>query len=499
MASGTVNDMGYLDVYVPNGGNSSRSVRTAWLGLNREKPQDAGVLSEASNISVRDLPYLRTAPLAETLRQLDGEVHGVFDVGDGAYVAVTQTWVEGGFSYLWLWYFKDDIAASCAFSMITSVIPTSVVPFNVYTEYDSNVVGSTYERKILVFPQCLSFTPPTVSGTFTVEPFNTTKNPVPQLPYTVVHMGRLWGVKDGKFYASGWNDYSDWSLPNADDLDGDVSQFPWVSATQSDVNADGDFTAIAVYDNHVIGFKKSYMHMIYNNKNPFRIVDVAKVGALSQEAVCECNQILFFVGEDGVYAFTGGYPERISDPLALTSFEGAKLGADSVTLYLSLPGDGIYTYDTVHHAWGHIDGPAVYEEIVQFATVEGRCLYAAIVAGASQVKALGTEDYNVDFFLKTDATLGGQLLEKRLKRIRLQVVHRNHADGDRLTLTVENTPSGRLVVRKNLTPNSNGTFVISSLMRGTCDFGHVIQINGHGDFEIRYLQADYGAGGERYV
>lgn len=494
-----MSDMGYLDVYVPSGGNTSRSVRTAWLGLNRENPQDAGVLSEASNISVRDLPYLRTAPLAEELASLPGRICGLYDVGDGAYVAAVRS--ENAGVHFTLYYVKGDVVATCDVSVGTGLLyPTNVVSFNVYTEKNGGeIVSSSYVRKILVFPQCLSFTPPTVSGAFQAESFNVPQNPVPQLPYTVVHMGRLWGVKDGKFYASGWNDYSDWSLPNADDLDGDVSQFPWVSATQSDVNASGNFTAIAVYDNHVIGFKKSYMHAIYNNKNPFRIVDVAKVGALSQEAVCECNQILFFVGEDGVYAFTGGYPERISDPLALTSFEGAKLGADSVTLYLSLPGDGIYTYDTVHHAWGHIDGPAFYEEIVQFATVEGRCLYAAIVVGASQVKALGTEDYNVDFSLKTDATLGGQLLEKRLKRIRLQVVHRNHADGDRLTLTVEKTPSGRLVVRKNLTPSSNGTFVISSLMRGTCDFGHAIRINGHGDFEIRYLQADYGAGGERYV
>lgn len=492
--------MGYLDAYVPSGGNTSRSARTAWSGLNRKQPQDAGVLSNACNISVRDLPYLRTAPLSETLRQLKGEIHGIFDVGDGAYVVVTQTWEVGGFSYLWLWYFKDDIAASGAFSMITSVIPTSVVPFNVYTEYDSNVVGSTYERKILVFPQCVSFTPPTESGSFLVSPINIDGNAVPALSFATVHLGRLWGVKDGKFFASGWNDYADWALPTAEQLDGDVSAFPWVSATQSDVNADGSFTAITVYDNHVIGFKKNYMHMIYNNKNPFRIVDIARVGALSQKAVCECNQILFFVGEDGVYAFTGGYPERISDVLELSSYEGAVLGADEVTLYCAIPGDGVYTFDTVNRAWGRYVGHTAEREMpIQCATVGGKCLYAASSGGSYVVKSFGGENYGISFSFDTDATYGGQLVEKRLKRIRLQAVHGHHAEGDFLRVSVLSSPEGKVVMCKTLTPAGDGTFVLSSLLRMACDFGHVVRVEGQGDFEIRYLQMDYTAGGERYV
>jgi hypothetical protein len=496
VAGGTVSDMGYLDAYVPSGENTSRSARTAWSGLNRKQPQDAGVLSDAFNVSVRDLPYLRTAPLSETLRQLDGLIHGIYDVGDGAYVVVTQTWVES-FSYLWLWYFKGDIAASCAFSMDTGTIPTSVVPFNVYTDKDGNSVSSTFERKILVFPQCVSFTPPTASGSFTVASFNTKENPVPTLSFAAVHLGRLWGVKDGKFFASGWNDYADWALPTPEDLDGDVSAFPWVSATQSDVNADGNFTAIAVYDNHVIGFKKNYMHMIYNNKNPFRIVDVARVGALSQKAVCECNQILFFVGEDGVYAFTGGYPERISDALELSSYEGAVLGADEVTLYCSIPGDGVYTFDTVNRAWGRYTGNTGYEMPAQCATVRGECLYAAPADNA--IKRFGGEDYNINFSFDTDATYGGQLVEKRLKRIRLQAVHGHHAEGDFLTVSVLSSPKGKPVMCKTLTPTGDGTFVLSSLLRMACDFGHVVRVEGKGDFEIRYLQMDYTAGGERYV
>lgn len=497
-----MSDMGYLDAYVPGGGNTSRSARTVWSGLNRKQPQDAGVLSDAFNVSVRDLPYLRTAPLSETLRQLDEkvlEVRGIYDVGDGAYVvAVTQMWMDD-LPCLWLWYFKGDIAASCALPMIPIETPTAVVPFNVYTEYDSNVVGSTYERKILVFPQRISFVPPTQSGSFEVKFFNTADNPVPALSFATVHLGRLWGVKDGKFFASGWNDYADWALPTAEDLDGDVSAFPWVSATQSDVNADGSFTAITVYDNHVIGFKKNYMHMIYNNKNPFRIVDIARVGALSQKAVCECNQILFFVGEDGVYAFTGGYPERISDGLDLSSYEGAVLGADEVTLYCAIPGDGVYTFDTVNRAWGRYVGRMEREMPIQCATVGGRCLYAASSGGSYWVKSFGGENYGISFSFDTDATYGGQLVEKRLKRIRLQAVHGHHTEGDFLKVSVLSSPEGKVVMCKTLSPAGDGTFVLSSLLRMACDFGHVVRVEGQGDFEIRYLQMDYAAGGERYV
>lgn len=494
--------MGYLDVYIPGVSQTSRSVRTVWSGLNRQKPQDAGVLSEAVNISVRELPYLRTTPLSETIREIEGEICGIFDVGDGAYVVASKEKSQDAayVCVLSIWYIKEAVMAKGVLPVKTPSIPTSVVPFNVYSERGGNVVSSTFDRKILVFPQCVSFSPPTQSGELVLSAFDTGRNPVPQLSSATVHLGRLWGVKDGKFYASAWNNYADWLLPTADDLDDDVSAMAWVSATQSDANAQGNFTAIAVYDNHVIGFKKNYMHMIYNNKNPFRIVDVARVGAISQQAVCECNQILFFVGEDGVYAFTGGYPERISDGLELTSFDGAVLGADDMTLYCAIPGDGVYTFDTVNRAWGHYVGNVTENRDmpIQCAKVGGKCLYAVFSDGVSLVKRFGGDNYNVSFSFDTDATYGGQLTEKRLKRLRLQTAHKHHAAGDYLKVSVVSSPNGKVVVQKRIEPKGDGTYVLSSLLRMACDFGYVVRVEGHGDFEIRYMQTDYAAGGERY-
>lgn len=509
--------MGYLDAFVPSGNRKARSVKTSWSGLDRKHTQDTGALTQATNIATTHLPFLRVAESNTAKIQFLGrEIYGVYDVGDGCYVVaylMSKDAPEQGKAALFLAYVRADGTMATTQGPIQSGfaygegISVSVVPFNVYDEADDNVAAAEYVRKILVYPFAKSFDVPKASDAYltladiVVEGDATLGgNYVPLLEHAAVHMGRVFGTVAGKVYASAWNNYADFTLPTAEDTasGANLESMAWMSTTQSDVNASGEFTAIAVYDNHVVGFKRNFMHQIYNNKNPFRIADVARIGALSQEAVCECNRILFFVSEDGIYGYTGGYPECISDNLEIASFEGAVLGADDRVLYCYIPGQGdVLTYDTVSHAWG-TNGHETYP-IVSMATCGGECLYAVNHGDGivSEVKRFGGSPCG-HFFLETDVSYGGELMEKRILKIRLQVARKsslgNDADYVRLALMQNDKQLYKLVQT-----NENKVYVISMNVRNNCAFGHKVRIEGHGDFEIRYLQIEYEEGGDRYV
>lgn len=365
-----------------------------------------------------------------------------------------------------------------------TVLP-SVVPFSVYQ--GDNIVTSSFDRKLLVFPYGKAID----LEDYTITTFDTEENPVPKLTHAVAMNGRVFGVLDGKFYASEWNNYAGWNLNTAEETD---TSLAWVSTTQSDADAGGDFTGVVCYDGHVIGFKRNFMHQIYNNKTPFRIVDIAKVGALSQAAICECNQILFFVGEDGVYAYTGGYPTRISDPLDINDFEGAVLGADERTLYCYLPSEvGTYTYDTVNGTWGALDNFG----FTVATTVAGKCYAVKKDTYNDMVYSLCDQEEPVEFRFSSDLTMNGSLLEKRIKRIRLQLVSGGDPSSTGFDMALYDG-SGRLLAKKSISNLANGNHVVSLITRTTCSYGHRLEVTGCGILEFRYLQIDYENGGERY-
>ncbi len=494
--------MAYLSSYVPEPNTTQRSVKTSWAGLNRKQTQDTGELSQAHNISVRELPYLKSERDIDLFHTMLGDIVSIHDTGNGSYVVIIRQQEDLG-----VYYFESGVVGFQGGVFVGTLLDDGVVPsvtaFNIYEGKPEDIVSAKFERRILIYPQCMSFNPEEIAWqepTDILKPFNTSENAVPKLKQVTVLNGRVFGVLDGKFFASRWNNYADFLLPTATELDEDVSAYPWVSTTQSDIDASGEFTGITVYNGQVIGFKRNFMHMIYNNKNPFRIVDIAKVGAISQQAICEVNQVLFFVADDGVYAFTGGVPTRISDKLNVPDgkWEGAMLGGDDRTLYCRVNfggyeyGDGeawtIYTYDTVNGAWGNIQ-TRYYKP---WAKVNGECLFSSVDELCKRTV------YYPGFSFNTDATYGGALVEKKIKRLRLQVVHPSHRESDYIKVSVLKA-DGNVAAAKEYSPAGECTTVLSMLTRMTCDFGQKIRVEGKGDWEIRYLQIDYESGEEKYV
>lgn len=166
----------------------------------------------------------------------------------------------------------------------------------------------------------------------------------PDMDYICVHMNRVFGVKGCNIYACKQGDVTNWTYFDT------VSTASWAADVESE---GGDFTGIVSYQNHVVLFKADFMYELYNNKPPYTIQRVNKVGCISNMAIVEVDSALYFVGRKGVYAYTGGTPRLISEKLN-ENYSDAVLGTDGRLLYLSLYNGtewNLYAYDTQTGIW----------------------------------------------------------------------------------------------------------------------------------------------------
>ena len=186
------------------------------------------------------------------------------------------------------------------------------------------------------------------------------ENPeMPDMDYATVFQSRLFGVGNGRVYASGYNDYANWQLDTSSSFN---SSNAWMSASQSNTKAGGEFTGITTFGNHVIAFKKDFVHEITNTKNPFRIVDVFACGTIDNRSVQDVNGTLIFVSSGNVYAYTGSAPRDMGYKLGIDKFSYAVSGTDGRRYYLYCEdgddtdengyGKGhFFVYDSYFGAW----------------------------------------------------------------------------------------------------------------------------------------------------
>lgn len=178
---------------------------------------------------------------------------------------------------------------------------------------------------------------------------------MPPIKYATVHLSRLFGVDDSRVYASGFNDYANWNLDTIDEIN---ESNAWCSPAQSNVKADGAFTGITTFENHVICFKKDFMHEIYNTKNPFRIQDIYAEGAIDNRTIQNVDGKLIFVSSDGVKVYTGGNPRIISLKLDIKEYVYAVSGTDGRNYFLYCDNDDeqyperrLLVFDTYMGEW----------------------------------------------------------------------------------------------------------------------------------------------------
>jgi hypothetical protein len=190
---------------------------------------------------------------------------------------------------------------------------------------------------------------------FVDEPANinneiTISRRVPDLDFICEKDNRLYGVsnKDKTIYVSALGDPT-----NMFAYEG-VSTDSFAVA----VGGEGDFTACCKCGDSVLFFKEDKLYKLtgsYPAEFALYSYDVSGIDKGSEKSCAVINEVLYYLGRDGVYAYTGGIPTLISSCFGEKKFEGGVAGTDGRYYYISVTDENknpyLFTYDTRTQLW----------------------------------------------------------------------------------------------------------------------------------------------------
>ena len=133
------------------------------------------------------------------------------------------------------------------------------------------------------------------------------------------------------------------------------------------VGSEGDFTGICSYGNAVLCWKERTLHKVLGDlpsNYQTAVYRFAGVRAGAHKSLVNVNETLFFLGADGVYAYTGNKPSLISRALGADVLKDGVGGTDGRAYYLSaLNGEAweLLTYDTHTGLWMRSDETQVVD------------------------------------------------------------------------------------------------------------------------------------------
>ena len=327
---------------------------------------------------------------------------------------------------------------------------------------------------------------------------------VPDIKYATVHLSRVFGVDDDRVYASGYNNYANWNLDTIDEYN---ESNAWCSPSQSNTKADGHFTGITTFQNHVICFKRDFMHEIYNTKNPFRIQDIYAEGTIDHRTIQDVDGKLIFVSEDDVKIYTGSNPRIIGYKLNMPRYKYAVSGTDNRNYYLYCESDAeginkhLYVYDTFTELWSE---QSIDSRVISFAHNKNG-MY--MLCDDGYVYEMDTGDYNHEWSFETDLITNRTVDIKHIKKLQMLVdVGKPTREADMrvyilyddevFETMLEDEKARHLVYSNN---NKQGKLPIRVKPRKTANYGFKLHIEGTGYVKLYELEIFVEQGGAMYV
>lgn len=129
------------------------------------------------------------------------------------------------------------------------------------------------------------------------------------------------------------------------------------------VAGEGDFTACCAHDSSVLFWKENKLHKLTGyTPADFALYtyQVDGVQAGSEASAQIINEVLYYKGVNGVFAYTGGIPQLISQNFREREFHSAVGGSDGDTYYISMTDsegkDYMFAYETRSNLWVLEDG-----------------------------------------------------------------------------------------------------------------------------------------------
>lgn len=276
---------------------------------------------------------------------------------------------------------------------------------------DSAVIRSVSETELTFSPNSFSVGE---AGEVFPEGEVTIERKVPDLAFICESQNRLWGCEGHTVYASALGDPTNFFV-----FDG-VSTDSYAVA----VGSDGAFTGCIGYSEGVLFWKEDCLHKVlgtYPANYELHTYSIPGVQAGSGKSMVIINDVLYYKGERGVYAYGGGTPSLLSACFGSRRFTDAVAGSDGEKYYLSVK-EGerrlLLVYDRQRGLWLKEDETAVRDF-----TRLGNQLYFADGAGNVWLvdgKAAGRDlDWTVQFAPFYETIQGRKSYSRLLLRLEL--------------------------------------------------------------------------------
>lgn len=303
---------------------------------------------------------------------------------------------------------------------------------------------------------------------------------IPDIDYIAVWNNRAWGIKGTNVYASKLGVFNAWTT--FDGLDSD--------SYATDVADRGDFTGIENYQGHLVFHKNDMMYEVYGSKpSNFNIVESDKVGAVNNKSIITVNNTLYYLSNNGVYAYGGGY----SDPISLninTKYVSAVSGTDKRKLYMNVY-DGskyvLYVLDTIKNLWHKEDEI----HVIDFARIDNT-VYALVSTGEILKFNSETSTEKVAWELITQENDLAMFEKKNITKINIKV---KLGLGSEMSVFVKQDSDVFNVVSSHIGDGGYKTISIP-VKPGRLDMFQ-IKISGKGPAEIQHIQTYVQIGSDR--
>ena len=174
------------------------------------------------------------------------------------------------------------------------------------------------------------------------------KRSVPDLKYMCENENRLWGCTDTTIYASKLGDIFNWNVYDGLDTD----------SFAVDTGSAGVFTGCISYLGYPTFFKEDHIYKVYGSvPSNFEVMGSATLGMAEDcsRSLAIAGEALFYLGRNGVIAYTGGIPQPMGADFGMKRFKNAVGGSDGLKYYISMQDEsgswGLYVYDTQRGLW----------------------------------------------------------------------------------------------------------------------------------------------------
>ncbi len=191
---------------------------------------------------------------------------------------------------------------------------------------------------------------------------------VPDLTCICECDNRIWGAEGTTIWASALGDPKNFYV-----YDG-LATDSYAAA----VGTEGEFTGCIAYSSTVLFWKEDCVHKVlgsYPAQYEIYTYKVPGVQKGAEKSLAIINETLFYKGRSGVYAYTGGTPELLTECFGTKRFSDGVAGTDGERYYISMQtetgGWELYVLDTARgiwlredntHAadWAYLDGTLYY-------------------------------------------------------------------------------------------------------------------------------------------